>query len=179
MADHHILGRRIPSVGLDLHTHPAGPLPAVLTSLCQASPVHRALPVMFSRLVPWEVWQKKSIPAMHLPLAGGRSNLSHVLGGWSESCSVISNSLWPHGLYSPWNSPGQNTGVGSFSFLQGIFPTQGLNPGLLHSRWVLYQLSHEGSPRILEWVAYPFFRGSSHPRNWTGVSCIGGGFFTN
>ena len=50
----------------------------------------------------------------------------------SESCSVMSDSLWPHGLYSPWNSPGQNTGVGSLSFLQGIFPTQGSNPGLIH-----------------------------------------------
>ena len=64
----------------------------------------------------------------------------------SESCLVMSDSLPPHGLYSPWNSPGQNTGVGSLSLLQGIFPTQGLNPGLLHSRWILYQLSHEGSP---------------------------------
>ena len=43
----------------------------------------------------------------------------------SESCSVVSNSLQPHGLYSPWNSLGQNTGTGSHSFLQGIFPTQG------------------------------------------------------
>ena len=50
----------------------------------------------------------------------------------SESHSVVSNSLQPHGLYSPWNSPGQNTGVGSLSLLQGIFPTEGLNPGLLH-----------------------------------------------
>ena len=46
----------------------------------------------------------------------------------------------PHGLYSPWNSPGQNAGVGSFSLLQGIFPTQALNPGLLHCRRILYQL---------------------------------------
>ena len=50
----------------------------------------------------------------------------------SESCSVVSDSLQPHGLYSPWNSPGQNTGVGSLSLLQGIFPTQGSNPGLPH-----------------------------------------------
>ena len=56
----------------------------------------------------------------------------------SESHSVVSNSLWPHGLYSPWNSPGQNTGVGSLSLLQRIFPTQGLNPGLLPYRWILY-----------------------------------------
>ena len=45
----------------------------------------------------------------------------------SESCSVVSDSLQPHGLYSPWNSPGQNTGVGSLPLLQGIFPTQGSN----------------------------------------------------
>ena len=70
-------------------------------------------------------------------------------------------------------------GVGSLSLLQGIFPTQGSNPGLLHCRWILYQLSHKGSPRILEWVAYPFSSGSSQPRNRTGVSCIAGGFFTN
>ena len=66
---------------------------------------------------------------------------------WSESRSVMSDSLWPHGLYSPWNSPGQNTGVGSLSLLQGIFPTQGSNPGLPHCRRILYQLSHKGSPR--------------------------------
>ena len=53
--------------------------------------------------------------------------------------------LWPQGLYSPWNSPGQNTGVGSLSLLQGIFPNQGLNPGLPHCRQILYQLSHKGS----------------------------------
>ena len=63
----------------------------------------------------------------------------------SESCSVMSDSLWPHGLYSPQNSPGQNTGVGSLSLLQGTFPTQGPNPCLLNCRWILYQLSHEGS----------------------------------
>ena len=54
----------------------------------------------------------------------------------SESCSVVSDSLRPHGLYSPWNSPDQNTGVGSLSLLQGIFPTQGSNPGLLHCRQI-------------------------------------------
>ena len=54
----------------------------------------------------------------------------------------------PHELYSPWNSPGQNIGVGSLSLLQGIFPTQRLNPGLLHCRWSLYQLIHKGSLNI-------------------------------
>ena len=62
----------------------------------------------------------------------------------SESLSVVSNPMRLHGLYSPWNSPGQNTGVGSLSLLQGIFPTQGSNPGLLHCRQILYQLSHKG-----------------------------------
>ena len=61
-----------------------------------------------------------------------------------------------HRLHSPWNSPGQNTGVGSVFLLRGIFPTQGSNPGLPHSRQIPYQLSHKGSPRTLEWVAYPF-----------------------
>ena len=78
----------------------------------------------------------------------------------SESHLVVSDSLQPHGLYSPWNSPGQNTGVGSLSLLQ-TFPTQRSNPGLPHCRQILYQLSHKGSPRILGWVAYPFSRGSS------------------
>ena len=95
------------------------------------------------------------------------------------SRSVVSDSLQPHGLYSPWNSPDQSPGVGSLSLLQGIFPTQGSNPGLLHCGQILYQLSHQGSPRILEWVAYPFSSRSSQPKNWTGVSCIAGRFFTN
>ena len=97
----------------------------------------------------------------------------------SEICSVMSTCLWPHGLYSRRNSPGQNAGVSSLSLLQGSFPTQGSNPGLLHCKWILYQLRHKGSPRILEWVAYPFSSESSQSRNWTRVSCIAGGFFTN
>ena len=96
----------------------------------------------------------------------------------SESRSVVSNSLWPHGLYSPWNSLGEITAVGHVLH-QGIFPNQGSNPGLPHCRWILYQLSHQGSPRRLEWVAYAFSSRSSLPRNWTGVSCIAGRFFTS
>ena len=91
----------------------------------------------------------------------------------------MSDSLWPYGQNSPWNSPGQNTRMGSLCLLQGIFPTQGLNPGLPHCMWVLYQLSHKASPRMLEWVAYPFSSGSSWARSWTGVPCIEGRFFTN
>ena len=97
----------------------------------------------------------------------------------SEICSVFSDSLRPHGLHSPQNSPGQNTGVGSCSLLQGIFSTQGSNPGLPHCRQILYQLSHKGSPRILKCIAYAFSRGFSRPRNGTRVSCIAGRFFTN
>ena len=67
--------------------------------------------------------------------------------GQSESRQVVSGSLRPHGL-SPWNSPGQNTGVGSLYPRQGIFPTQGSNPGLPHRRQVLYQLSHRVSNTV-------------------------------
>ena len=97
----------------------------------------------------------------------------------SESCSVVSDSLWPHGLYSPWNSPDQNTGVGSHSLLQSIFPNAGIEPR--SPALQADSLPTEppgGRPRILEWVAYPFFSGSSQSRNRTSVSCIAGGFFT-
>ena len=80
---------------------------------------------------------------------------------WKSLCRV--ESLQPHGLYTLWNSPGRNTGVGSSSLLQRIFLIQGSNPGLPHCRWILYQLSHQ--LRILEWIAYSFSRGSSWPRN--------------
>ena len=96
----------------------------------------------------------------------------------TQSCPTLGY-VWPHGLYSPWNSPGQNTGVGSLSLLQGIFPTQGSNPGLLLCRRILYHLSHQGSPKILEWGVYPFSSRSSQPRNQTGVFCIAGRFFTS
>ena len=64
----------------------------------------------------------------------------------SESRSVLSDSLRAHGPYSPWDSPSQDTGVGSRSLLQGIIPTQGSNSGLPHCRWILYQMSHQGNP---------------------------------
>ena len=69
------------------------------------------------------------------------------------SCSVLSNSLWPHGLkparlLCPWNSPGKNPGVGRHSLLQGIFPNQGLNPSFLHCRQICYHLSHQESHLI-------------------------------
>ena len=69
------------------------------------------------------------------------------------SCSVVSNSLQPHRLQPakllcPWNSPDKSTRMGCRSLLQGIFPTQGSNPGLLHCRHILYHLSHLGSPKV-------------------------------
>ena len=99
-------------------------------------------------------------------------NLRYRYENESVSHSVRFDPLQPHGLQCPWNSPGQNTGMGTHSLLQGIFPTQGLNPGLLHYRRILYQLSHKGSPRTLEWVAYPFSSGSSQPRNVDTYTCV-------
>ena len=81
----------------------------------------------------------------------------------------------PPGSFVHGNSPGKNNEVGCHVFLQGIFPTQGSNPGLPHCRWIFYHLS----PWILEWISYPFFRGSSRLRNQTGVFCIAGRFFTS
>ena len=88
----------------------------------------------------------------------------------SKRYSVVSDALRSHGLYSPWNSPGL-----AFPFSNDL-----PNPGIKsHCRHILYQLSHKGNPRILEWVAYPFSSGSSQPRNRTEVSCVTGRFSTN
>ena len=121
------------------------------------------------------------------------------------SNSLRRHRLEPARLY-PWNSPGKNTGEGSHSFLQGIFPTQGSNPNV-HCRQILYCLSHRESEsevaqlcltlcypmdyslpdssvhgifqaRVLEWVAISFSRGSSWPRDRTWVSRIAGRRFT-
>ena len=75
---------------------------------------------------------------------------SNVLVCCCWVASVVSDSVRPHRrqparLPRPWDSPGKNTGVGHHALLQGIFPTQGSNPGLLHCRQILYQLSHQGS----------------------------------
>ena len=85
--------------------------------------------------------------------------------------------LWDSSIHVDF--PDNSTGVGCHALLQGIVPTQGSNPGLPNCRWILYHLSHQGSPRILDWVAYPFSRGSSWPKNRTRVSCIVGRFFPN
>ena len=96
---------------------------------------------------------------------------------------LVAQTLYNPMAYSPpdssvlGDSPGKNTGVGCHALLQGIFPIQGLNPSLPQRRQILYHLSHQGSPRILEWVAYPFSRVSSRLWNQTRVSGIAGGFF--
>ena len=89
-------------------------------------------------------------------LSAIREVSSAYLKSESESCSVVSDSLQPHGLYSPWNSPGQNTGVGSLSFLQRIFPTQGSNPGLctagrFFTNWAIREALHIWDNWYLSW----------------------------
>ena len=96
----------------------------------------------------------------------------------TQSCPTLCN---PPDCSPPDSSvhgdfPDKNTGVACHALLQGIFPIQGSNPGLMHCRWILCCLSHQESPRMLEWVAYPSSRGSSQPRNQT---CIAGRFFTS
>ena len=76
---------------------------------------------------------------------------------WSVNHSVMSNSLWPHGLHSPWSSPGQNTRVGSHSLLQGIFPTQGSNPGLLHATRFFTSWATRETPYTCVNIWYLFF----------------------
>ena len=96
----------------------------------------------------------------------------------------MSNSVRPYGLQPasllwPWDSPDKNTGMDCHTLLQAIFLIQGSNLGLPHCRRIIYCMSHQVSLWILEWVAYPFSRGSSPPRNGTRVSCIVGEFFTS
>ena len=98
----------------------------------------------------------------------------------SESHSVVSDSLQPHGLQpARLLCPLQEYWSGLPYPPPEIFPIQGSNPGVPQCRQILYHLSHQGSPWILDWVAYPFSKGSSWPRNQTGVSWITGRFFTN
>ena len=98
-------------------------------------------------------------------------NVLFVAQSWLTLCDPMD--------CSPPGSPGKNMGVGCPALLQGIFPTQGPNPGLLCYRPILYCLSLQGSPRILEWVVYPSSQGTSPPRNQIGVSRMAGGFFTS
>ena len=109
---------------------------------------------------------------MFLPAILSPACASSSLACWWPGCS-------PPGPSAYGNSPGKNTGVGCHALLQEIFPTQGLNPDLLHCRQILYHFSHQGSPGILQWVAYPFSRGSSQPSDRTWVSHISSSVFTS
>ena len=99
----------------------------------------------------------------------------------AQSCLTLCDPMdcSPTGSSVLGDSPGKNTRVGCHALPQGIFPTQGSNQGLPHCRQILYYLSHQGSRRILEWVASLFSRASSPPRNRTRISSIAGGFFTS
>ena len=110
------------------------------------------------------VWQWKSF-----------SHVQLFATPWSIQSLEFSRPEYWSGFPSPGDVPFSRRR----SLLQGIFPTQGLNPDLPNCRQILYQLSHQGSPRILEWVVYPFSRPSSQARNWTGVSCFADRFFTS
>ena len=92
--------------------------------------------------------QFQSISSSALSLLYGPTNTCTCE---SESRSVMSDSLPPHGLYSQWNSPGQNTGVCSLSLLQGIFPIQGLNSGLPHCKQISYSWSTRKVQEYWSW----------------------------
>ena len=129
-----------------------------------------------------ESWS--SLAQLGCPLWAGpglppSENTCLLWGFPGESHSVESNSLWPYWYTVHGILQARIVEWIAIPFSKGIFPNQGSKPGLPHCRRILYQLSHQGSLRILEWVAYLFSRGSSRPRNWTEVSCIAGGFFTN
>ena len=99
----------------------------------------------------------------------------------SFSCVWLFVTLWIVARQAPLSMglSSKNTRVVCHALFQGNYPTQGSNPGLPHCRQILYRLRDQGSPRILEWVAYFFSRGASWPRNRTEVSCIAGRFFTS
>ena len=107
-------------------------------------------------------------------------HVASVLCLVAQSCPTLCDLMGcnPPGFSVHGDSPGRNTGVGCHALLQGICQTQESKPGLPHCRWILHYLSQQESPRILEWVAYPFSRRSSQPRNWTRVSCTADVFFT-
>ena len=107
--------------------------------------------------------------------------LATMLYLFTQPCPTLCHPMdsSPTGSSVHGDSPGKNTGVGCHALLQGIFPTQGSNSGLPHCRLILYHLNHQRSPRILEWVAYPFSSRSSRPRNQTKVSGIAGGLLTS
>ena len=136
------------------------------------SPPGSAIPgILQARTLEWvaiffsnawsEKWKCSHLVVSNLVVSNSsrphRLQPTRLLRPWDfpgKSTGMGCHCLLPHGLYRPWNSPVQNTE--DLPLLQGIFPTQGSNPGLPPCRQILYQLSHKGSPRILEWVAIAF-----------------------
>ena len=139
-------------------------------------------------------WLRRLVNKRHCSFLLALSHRFHLLWGklshnedssspiddtwWSQSLSVGSDSLWLHELHGPRNSPGQNTGVGSLSLLQGIFPIQGSNPGLPHCRQILCQLSHKERHMVKTFSANscmtePCWSGSSTP-SWVFIHCSHG-----
>ena len=134
----------------------AGGWPSKLSVSSQLPCRHPTLPVAGRAWASWLVAAWLQALPLPFPVSGLRMAFSvpgvHL---WtpdtpgecvSKSLSVEFHSSPPHGLHSPWNSPGQNTGVGGLPLLRGIFPTQGSNPGLPHCRRIFYHLSHQGNP---------------------------------
>ena len=117
------------------------------------------------------IFQAKNWSGLPFPSQGG-GLIESILLIYAQSLQLCLTLCDPVNcrLLCPWVSPGKNTGVGCHALLEVL---------LLHCRWILHQLSHQGSPVILEWVASPFYSGSSLLRDRTGVSCIAGGFFTS
>ena len=116
--------------------------------ICQCYALNSSLLQRLSIVLNWmngqEVWE------LWIGFSDHHPEYSSVMGSFNVN-SVVSDSLLPRGPQPsrplcPWDSPGKNTGVGCHALLQGIFPTQGSNPGLPHPRWILYQLSHQGNP---------------------------------
>ena len=124
--------------------------------------IHRRKPTKASqhRSLSWFFWSDKRSRYKQMgQCQTKKKNCSARQRKWNckwKSLSRVQLFATPWSIYSLGNSPGQNSGVGSLSLLQGIFPTQESKPGLPHCRQILYQLSHQGSPRILEWVAIAF-----------------------
>ena len=131
----------------------------------------------------WQFWYKFLSFFISILSLGNHSSFTGRTTYWTVCCPlccVTQSSLTlcdpvdgsPPDFSVHGDSPGRNTGVGCHGLLQEISPIQGSNPGLLHFKRILYYLSHQRSPRILQWVAYPFSRGSSGPCNQNGVYCF-------
>ena len=171
-----MLNSLIPQPGHTHHSHHSSPSPA-------GRPPAPPPPVAFALI--WSF--PKFLPSkLHMPLpwhiteaAQAAPRMLHIHFHYFESVSrsAVSDSLPPHGLQPsrllcPQNSPGKNTGVGSNSLLQGTFLTQGWNRGLLHCRWILYWLSHQGTLLSLCSVQFScsVVSNSSQPHRLTSAS---------